>query len=207
MGLPWTSQKLLTLSIMTYLLRNYILMDLIKILIKSYLSDRWQRTKINTSYSAWSKLIVVPSGSVLGHLLFNLFINDLFFIIKTDICNYADDNTPYAVDTTLGRLMEKLESSSNCALEWFCVNGRKPNSSKCHLLMCGHKFEVMLCKIGNSQVVETLLTKRLGIKMEFKLTFNKHMDSACKKASQKLNALSRMCAVIPYDKRKMLVKC
>ena len=83
-----------------------ILMDLIKnplSLIKSYLSDRWQRTKINTSYNTWSELIVgVPQGSVLGPLLFNLFINYLFFNIKTDICNYGDDNTPYAVDITLG---------------------------------------------------------------------------------------------------------
>ena len=105
---------------------------------------------------------------------------------------------------TLGGLMEKLGSASNCALEWFCVNGMKPNSSKCHLLICGHKFEDMLCKIGNSQVIETHLTKLLGIKMESELTFYKHMDLVCKKASQKLNALSRMCAFIPCDKR---VKC
>ena len=140
--------------------------------------------KINTLYNTWSELIGrVPQGSVLGYLLFNLFINDISFIIKTDICNYSDDNTPYAVDMTLGGLMEKLESASNCALEWFCDNGMKPNSS--HLLVCGHKFEVMLCKIGNGQVIETHLTKLLGIKMESELTFNKHMDLVCKKASQK----------------------
>ena len=77
-------------------------------LIKSYLSDRWQRTRINTSYSSWSALLMgVPQGSVLGPLFFNLFINDLFYIIKTGICNYADDTTLYMVDICLG-LMTKL---------------------------------------------------------------------------------------------------
>ena len=89
-------------------------------LIQSYLSDRWQRIKINTSYSSWSALLVgVPQASVLGPLLFNVFINDIFYILKTNICNYADDTTPYTVDMTLDVLMAKLECSTNSAMEWF----------------------------------------------------------------------------------------
>ena len=49
-------------------------------LIKSYRSDRWQRVKINSSYSSWFALLVgMPQGSILGRLIFNLYINDLFF--------------------------------------------------------------------------------------------------------------------------------
>ena len=175
-------------------------------LVKSYLTDRWQRTKINTSFSTWVSLTVgVPQGSVLGPLLFNLFINDLFYIVKTDVCNYADDNTPYTCDMSLETMMNKLESATKNALDWFRSNGMKLNSSKCKVLVCGHKFETMICKIENAQVIETHMVKLLGIQIDSELTFNSHIKTLCKKASQKLNALSRLCAFLPFHRRKMLM--
>ena len=63
-----------------------------------YLTFRKQRTKVGSAYSKWSKIRRgIPQGSILGLILFNIFINDIFMIIEQSaICNFADDNTLYS---------------------------------------------------------------------------------------------------------------
>ena len=109
------------------------------LLVKSYLSNRWQRTKINKSYSSWSELLTgVPQGSILGPLLFNIYLNDLFYLENDcDVCNFAEDTTPYACDTNLESLMFRLEFVTEQAIEWFEINYMKLNVDKCHLIIGG----------------------------------------------------------------------
>ena len=62
-------------------------------LLLDYLTSRKQRVKIGSSYSIWNE---IKRGFPQGSLLFNAFINDIFFFIeKAEICNFADDNTIY----------------------------------------------------------------------------------------------------------------
>ena len=105
--------------------------------ILDYLSNRWQRTKICDNFSSWAELLQgVPQGSVLGPLLFNIYINDLFFLTEcTDVCNFADDTIFFARDMDLKHLMERLEHDTKLAIEWFENNYIKLNEDKCHLLV------------------------------------------------------------------------
>ena len=82
-------------------------------LIHDYFSDRGQRARVNNSYSIWFEILFgVPQGSILGPLLFNIFLADLFFILnKTDIANYADDNTPYTSSNDVNGLIKSLEAA------------------------------------------------------------------------------------------------
>ena len=121
-------------------------------LIKSFLTNRWHRTKANTRFSNWSELLLgVPQGSVLGPLLFNIYLNDLFYLTEcTNMCNYADDTSFHACDSYLKDLITRLEHDSLLVIEWFQGNYMKLNQEKCHLLISGHKHELLWENIGRS---------------------------------------------------------
>ena len=65
-------------------------------LIFNYLNNRKQRVKMKSSFTSFQNIASgVPQGSLLGLLLFNIFLTDIFLFCPTEIASYADDSTPY----------------------------------------------------------------------------------------------------------------
>ena len=175
-------------------------------LVASYLSDRKQRTKVNNSFSKWSEIISgVPQGSILGPLLFNIYINDIFYFVEDNITNYADSTILYSIDTNVETVISNLEIDSSILLRWFEDNLFKLNTDKCKLLITNHDTEISI-KVGCETIIGQKSVKLLGIKLDNKLDFNDHIINICKKANSKLHALARVSNLMNKDKLRILMK-
>ena len=100
-------------------------------LINSYLTNRSQRVKVNSKYSSsWESVYGVPQGSILGPLLFNVYLCDLFsFLNNCTVINYADDNTTFATAHDNESITKLIEHDSAILFQWLGNNVVKANPS------------------------------------------------------------------------------
>ena len=161
--------------------------------ICNYFVDREQRIKINSSFSTWSKIENgVPQGSILGPLLFNIKTLDMFFEQKdVSFSAYADDNTPYFCDKNLEVLRSKLQLCAIKLFEWFSNNYMKIKSDKCHLVLSSND-ENNILEFNRKVINNTQLQKLLGFHITYKLKFDTHIETLCKKVVKKLHTLARI---------------
>ena len=111
-------------------------------LIANYLSNRsnrYQHVKIGSTFSSYLEILRgVPQGSILGPILFNLFINDLmFFIQEKEVCNFADGTTIYSCSPYFEEATLKLSNDTHLILNWFKINSMVANPGKFQIMLLG----------------------------------------------------------------------
>ena len=103
----------------------------------SYLKGRKQTVTVKGKLSSFLAVLAgVPQGSILGPVLFNIFINDIYdFFTICDLENFADDNTVSNVASNTNELISNLEDDSRRAIDWFKNN---------HMIANPDKFKVII---------------------------------------------------------------
>lgn len=137
----------------------------------------------------------VPQGSILGPILFNIFLNDLFFFVKhCSLYNYADDNTLSKSDKSIETVIKCLEEDSKSLINWFSDNKMQANPDKFQALAIGkrtHEKKIVF-NINDVNISCEDEVKLLGVTIDYRLNFNTHISNICKKAARQLNVLKRI---------------
>ena len=150
-------------------------------LVHNYLQNRKQRTKNGTAYNLWS-FSAVPQGSILGPLLFNIFLCNLFLTIEDNyFTNYADDTTPYVIGNSAEEVASELKAITQKLLTWFVQKEMKANLNKYHLLL--RTTDAFSFKISETVICNSNSQKLLGVTFDSKLKFEKHIITTCQRAN------------------------
>ena len=151
----------------------------------------------------------IPQGSILGPLLFNVFVNDMFhFMEKCDLYNYADDNSLSVASYYMHDVLSYLSRDCKNSVKWFRDNGMQANPSKFQFMIISHSgFDASNATL---QIDDNIISKPepqvkvLGIMLDSKLDFNHHVSALCTKAARQLNALARISRFLSTSSRMII---
>ena len=164
-------------------------------LVATYLSNRLQRVKHYGSRSEWYCLSKgVPQGSILGPLIFNIFLNDLLWGITGSIYNYADDNTIAVTGDDVADVEAKLTETSEFCLSWFQENMLKANPTKFQFMMLDRYHNALTYDLNvNGNVLKSVPSvKLLGVTIDSKMNYTEHISNLSRVASRNLKITRRV---------------
>ena len=168
-------------------------------------ANKEQKLILHTAHGEKLNVASHKDHGILGPLLFNIFLNDIFlFTENLKITNYADDNTPYAFESDIDTLIETLEHDTNILFTWFEKNEMKSNNDKCHLIIINNIDNII--KLKGEEITGGKSVKLLDVTIDNKLNFNEHVTKIYKKANQKVHALKRISKYLDSNKLRILMK-
>lgn len=170
-------------------------------LIRSYLQDRKQRVKCNNVFSDWRpSKCGVPQGSLLGPLLFNIFINDLNEMITiSSLRLYADDTTNYTSDDCPVRLELAINNDITSLGHWLNINFLTLNPKKTQAMIMGNSKYDYEIRVNDLLISSENNLKILGVTLDNHLTFQPHIKETLKKVYAKIAALRRLRRLISTE--------
>lgn len=180
----------------------------------SYLSDRCQKTKVGTNVSSEKETIYgVPQGSVLGPVLFIIFINDIIeSVTNCKIHLFADDTMLYISGKNINELVNRMNDDLKNVYMWLCDNNLKVNIDKCKWMVIGKKYKLNdiidnnIIKINNETIEKVSEIKYLGVILDEQLRFKSNVDYIVKKISKKTNFLRRISKDVSVFTRLTIYK-
>ena len=166
--------------------------------IQSYLKNRIQRCKIEDDFSNWREITAgVPRSSILGPLLFNIFIDGfLLFVESSNVCNYADDNTVFAFGKTFDEVTTYHQGNYNLLVL---------NSDKCHFMIFGTPNTLPNFKCKNITIKSSASENRLGVIIDNKLDFTKDLNTVCKEPNLMLHALNTISRFFSPEQHVLII--
>lgn len=172
-------------------------------MLLSYLKNRKQRVKIGDMCSVWvTPCKGVPQGSILGPLIFNIFMNDFFDIsLKSQIYNYADDNTLCLIGNNITQLRSNLETDATKAVRWFSNNHMQANPEKFQVMLISRKCTDFSLNICGSEIIANEYVEILGVILDNKLKYVRMINELCRRAGAQINVLYRLRNKLDYESK------
>jgi len=174
---------------------------------KSYLCDRRQCVDINGSRSGLLHVQSgVPQGSVLGPVLFLLYINDMNRCSNIlNFVHFADDTTVFGCGENIQNLADLVNADLSRVYEWLCSNRLSLNIGKTCFMVTTDRVAMNRqpnIYINNARINAVLEAKFLGVIIDSGLTFKAHVNSVCKKLSRNIGMLNRISHLLPTEAKK-----
>ena len=129
-----------------------------------------------------------------------------FFIGNIYLCNYADNNTFYAIRKNLDKLKLDLQSNFLISQKWFYENQMILKPVNCHYMLLGGHAQIDYISLNGIEIESSRNETLLGVILDDDLKLDAHIKSLRRKATQKLSALSRINTYLSNDQKLLLLE-